>query len=121
MFAKTRTTPDRSPEAIPDTITGPASNESLHNGRVPTQPATRHAHRASVERDQRRHQRAIARERSVRERDAKAGETQKRGARTGGDSNHGAGTGERLDQARKQLEEPSRRGRLALGKAVPAQ
>src|SRR5690348_1892765 len=109
MLSKTRTTPVRSPEAIPDTITDhPASNGSLLHGSAPTQPATRPAHRAAVERDQRRHQRAIARERSVRERDATTGDARKRAARTG----------ERLHQARTQLEEPSRRGRLALDEAA---
>jgi hypothetical protein len=109
MFSKTRTTTDRSREAIPDTITGPASNGSPLNGRVPTQPATRPAHRAAVERDRRRHQRAIARERSVRERDAKADDTQKRGARTGDASIHGAG--------RRRTPRPSQK---ATGGAVTA-
>lgn len=118
MFSKKPPTPDRSPEAIPDTITGPAGNGSLLSGRLPTQPATRPAHRAAVERDRRGHQRAIARARSVRQSEAKAGETQKRAAKADDDSKHGARNGERLDKARKQLEEPSRRGRFTLGDTV---
>jgi hypothetical protein len=119
MLSKTRGMPVNSPApgVIPDTITGPASNGSAGaDGKAPTQratpahggPASAHGSAAS-ERDERRHQRAIARE----------GNGGKRGAKTDDGRKRGAKTGERLHQAKTQLAEPTRRGRLALGETVP--
>jgi hypothetical protein len=127
MFFKSKSPPVRPPaqETAPETIAGPASNGSPANGRVPTQPAASSRRRpdsdlgsAAFERDERRHQRAIVRERSIREPGAKTGDAQNRDAKTGYARKQGARTGERLNQARKQIEEPSRRTRLALGKTV---
>jgi hypothetical protein len=128
MLSRTRSTPVNSPapRVIPDTIADPDSNTSPTNGRVAAQPATSaHGHPASApqgsaasERDARRHQRAMVRERSVRERGAKAGDAQKRGTKTGDARKRSARTRERLNQARTRLEEPSRRGRVALGETV---
>jgi hypothetical protein len=108
MLSKTRGTPANSPApgVIPDTITGPVTNGSPGtNGRVSTQPATSAHDRpesgrgsAASEREERRHQRAAAREAN----------------RPG----RGAKTGERLHQAESQPTGPSRRTRLALGKTV---
>jgi hypothetical protein len=108
MLSKTRGTPVRSsaPQKVPDGITDPASNGSLTTGRVPTQPATSAHGRpgsapssATVERDERRHQRVTARERNGRSSQAK--------------------TGERLQQGKAQPTGPSPRTRLVLGKTVP--
>jgi Flp pilus assembly protein TadB len=118
MRSKTRSTPVDSPApgVIPDRITGPVGNGSpVSNGDVPTRHATpAHGGPASArgsgasERDERRHQRAIARGENGRKRDAKTDDGGKRGAKTR----------ERLHQAKTQLAEPSRRGRLALGESV---
>ena len=138
MFSKLKSPPVRpSPQGvIPDTIMGPVSNGSpVTNGKVPAQPAPAAASRpdsassvAASERDERRHQRTIVRERTVQERGAKTGDAQKRDAKTGdaqkrdaksGDARkRGGRTGERLNQASTQLEEPSRRARFTLGDTV---
>ena len=93
MFSKLKSPPVRpSPQGvIPDTIMGPVSNGSpVTNGKVPAQPAPAAASRpdsassvAASERDERRHQRTIVRERTVQERGAKTGDAQKRDAKTG--------------------------------------
>ena len=118
MLSKTRSTPVNSPApgVTPDRFRGPVSNGSaVSNGDAPTRGATpAHGEPASArgsaasERDERRHQRAIARAGNGRKRDAKTDQGQKRGARTR----------ERLHEAKTQLAEPSRRGRLALGESV---
>jgi Flp pilus assembly protein TadB len=111
---------------IPDAIMGPVSNGSpVSNGKVPAQPAPAAVSRpdsassvAASERDERRHQRTIVRERRVQERGAKTGDAQKRDAKSGDAPKRGGRTGERLNQARTQLEELSRRGRFTLGDTV---
>lgn len=116
MLSKTRSTPVDSPApgVIPDRIT--VSNGSpVSNGEAPMRHATpAHGAPASArgsaasERDERRHQRAIAREENGRKRGATTDDGRKRGAKTR----------ERLHEAKTQLAEPSRRGRLALGESV---
>jgi hypothetical protein len=115
MLSKTRGTPVRSSarQKVRDGITDPASNGSLTTGRVPTQPAMSGHGRpgsargsATVERDERRHQRVTARERNGRARE-----------RNGRSSR--AKTGERLQQGKAQPTGRSPRTRLVLGKTVP--
>jgi Flp pilus assembly protein TadB len=135
MFSKSKSPLVRASadEAIPETTTRPLGTGSpLTNGRVvsqtvesPRRPPASVQDSAASERDERRHRRAIVRERSarderhVREHDAKAGEARKRDdAEPGAARKRGAKAGERLHQAKAQLAEPSRRGRLALGETV---
>jgi hypothetical protein len=109
MLSMIRGTTVRSPapEVIPDTTTGPASNGSIaatDPDRAPAQaspaPAQSDPGRgsAATERDERRQQRALAREGNGRARGAK--------------------TGERLHHSTSQLSGPSRRGRLLVGETV---
>src|SRR5579875_3199625 len=118
MLSKTRSTPANSPEpgVIPDRTPGPVSNGSAVSNRdAPARHATparggpaSARDSAASELDERRHQRAIARE----------GNGGKRGASTDEGRKRGAETRERLYRAKAQLAEPSRRGRLALGESV---
>jgi hypothetical protein len=127
MFSKSKSPPVRASgdAANPDTARPLSNGSPATNGRVLAPPvASAHRPPASAhgsvasERDERRHQRAIIRERSARgersarQRGAKA--TPKRDDAEAG----GATAGERLNQAKAQLAEPSRRGRLALGETV---
>jgi hypothetical protein len=109
MLTKTRSTPVHSPApgVIPDTITGPVSNGSparTDPHRAPTQAPAAPAQSdpaggsAATERDERRHQRARARE---------------------GNGRAAAKTGERLQHAKRQPTGSTRRGRL-VGETVPA-
>jgi hypothetical protein len=108
MLSKIRSTAVHSPApgVIPDTISSPTGNGSpaaTHPDRAPAQasaaPGQSDPARGSVatERDERRHQRAVARE---------------------GNGRRGANTGERLQQAKAQPTGPSRRGRLVIGETV---
>jgi hypothetical protein len=108
MLSKTRSTPGRSPApgVIPDTIKGPVALPSK-DPKAATQPAATAPGRpasaldsAASERDERRHQRAVARE--------------------GNGRGPGTGTGERLQQGKTQPTGPSRRGQLALRETVSA-
>ncbi len=113
MLSKIRSTTVHSPTpgVIPDTITGPGSTAASDPDRPPGQtpgqsdPAGAFA---ATERDERRHQRALARE----------GHGRKRGARTEADWKRGATTGVRLHQPETPLAKPPRQGRRALGKTV---
>ena len=118
MVSKTRSTPVRSaaPGVIPDRVTGPVSNGSpvasdpdVAPAHTPAAPGQSDPARgsAATERDERRHHRAVAREGNGRKR-ASTDDGRKRGAKTS----------DRLQQAKTQLAEPSRRGRLALGETV---
>jgi hypothetical protein len=109
MLSKIRGTTVRSPapEVIPDTTTGPVSNGSIaatDPDRAPAEaspaPAQSDPGRgsAATERDERRHQRALARE--------------------GNGRGRGAKTGERLHDSTSQLSGPSRRGRFLVGETV---
>jgi hypothetical protein len=108
MLTKIRSTPVHSPApgVTPDTITGPVSNGSpaaTDPHRAPAQAPAAPAQSepaggsAATERDERRHQRALARE---------------------GNGRAAAKTGERLQQAKTQPTGSTRRGRL-VGETVP--
>lgn len=108
MPAKTRNTPPHSPAPgmIPDTTTHPVSNGSAAtsdphraSSQAPAAPGQSDpAERsAATERDERRHQRAVARE---------------------GNGRGAVGTGERLQQAKTPPTGPSQRGRLVIGETV---
>ncbi len=129
MFSKSKRPLDRASvdEATPNPTTRPLTNGSpLTNGKVVAQPVASARRRgasahdpAAAERDERRHRRAIVRERSAGERGGKTGDARKRDdARAGDAQKRGTKAGERLHQAKDQLAEPSRRGRLALGETV---
>jgi hypothetical protein len=103
MLTKIRSTPVHSPgpSVIPDTITGPVSDGSPATtdphrapAQAPAPPAQSHpaGGSAATERDERRHQRALARE---------------------GNGRGAATTGERLQQAKTQPTGSTRRERLA--------
>jgi hypothetical protein len=109
MLPKNRSRPARSAAqgAIPDPVTGVVSNGS--RPATDTEPGPAHASpppgqanpaggSATTERDERRHQRALARE--------------------GNGRGRGAKTGERLHQSTSQPSRASRRGRLMIGETV---
>jgi hypothetical protein len=122
MLSKIRTAPVRSPGpgVIPDRITGPISNESptaADRDRAPEQASAAPGHSdpeggsVATERDERRHQRAVARK-------AVAPEGREAIAREGNGRGRGAKSGERLHQSGSQASGPSRRGRLVVGETV---
>jgi hypothetical protein len=111
MLSKTRSTTAHSPApgVIPDPITGPVSNGSIAATNPDRAPALASAvpgqsdpgrGSAATQRDERRQQRALARE--------------------GNGLGRGAKTGERLHQSPSQQSGPSRsrRGRLVVGETV---
>jgi hypothetical protein len=108
MLSKTRGKPVHSsaPGAIPDAITDPVSNGASAvadadraQAQASAAPGQSYPARgsAATERDERRHQRAVARQ---------------------GNGRDGANTAERLQPATAQPTGPSRRGRLVIGETV---
>jgi hypothetical protein len=107
MLTKTRSTPVHSPapKVIPDTIAGPsngspvATDPEVAPAQAPATPGQSDSagRSAATERDERRHQRAVARD---------------------GNGRGAVRTGERLHQSTSQSSGPSRRGRLVIGETV---
>jgi hypothetical protein len=107
MLSKIRSTTVHSPalEVIPDTATGRNGSSAATNpDRAPVQASAAPAQSdpgrgsAAAERDERRHQRALAR----------GGHSRERGAKTG----------DRLHQSTSQSSTASRQGRLVIGETV---
>lgn len=127
MLSKIRSTTVRSPVpgVISDRTTGPVGNGSptaADQDRAP-EPASAAPGQSdpgpgsvATERDERRHQRAVAREAVTRE--AVAQEGREAVAREGNRRERGASSGERLHQSTPQSSGPARRGRLLVGETV---